>query len=376
MITLASFLDASPTVEEVDRRIESLEDELHKLRYYRNQHSTVSRLPTEILASIFKVVALSEGFSRGSLKKTNLRHGRLVITHVCKRWRDIAITNPQIWCIVYTSMRRELAQLFVERSRSLSLYIATDLNTSRHSEDTIKYLLTHSTRIWRLEMWNCPPEAVEGLTQLKAPMLKQVSLTVDDDRHQASKMTFLSADPDVPPLRYLSLRNVLFDLDSPFLSQLRTLKLYYTYLVLPEEYHQKLLPFLSRLQRLRHLELDGAIVPSPTHLEDPVVEMPSLFTLQLRPANLRPTLRVLDHLSLPSLRFFNLTINVVTNSEILLPLRATLYKMIPHIESPHVRVDITHNFPSKFESYMSVWSHADRAEDATPTFRISISNAF
>ncbi|KAJ8517945.1 hypothetical protein ONZ45_g4957 [Pleurotus djamor] len=292
MTTVASLLDTSPTVEEVDRRIASLEDErVHKLRHYRNQHSTISRLPPEILTTIFTFVALSEGTPRKSLKEANLRHGRLIITHVCQHWRNTAITNPRIWCIVYTNMPRELARLFVERSRSRSLYVATDLNTSRHSEDTIDYLLTHSTRIWRFEIRNCPLDIVKRLARLNLPMLEQVSLAVDDDRHQPARMTFLHG----PPLRYLSLRNVLFDLDSPFLSQIRTLKLNYTDPFTSEEYPRKLLPLLSRLQHLRHLELDVAIVALAKNLEDTIVEMPSLLTLQLRAAK-PPTLQVLDHL--------------------------------------------------------------------------------
>ncbi|KAJ8517947.1 hypothetical protein ONZ45_g4958 [Pleurotus djamor] len=50
--------------------------------------------------------------------------------------------------------------------------------------------------------------------------------------------------------------------------------------------------------------------------------------------------------------------------------------MISQIESPHARVEVTHNIPSEFISSVSVWPHADRTEDPPPTFRISISKHF
>ncbi|KAJ8474676.1 hypothetical protein ONZ45_g15872 [Pleurotus djamor] len=371
MTTLASFLDASPTATEIDQRIESLKDEIRKLRYYRNaQHSTISGLPTEIVANIFKVLVLSEGVQRHSFKGDPLNNC-LLITHVCKLWRNIAVTTPQIWAVMYTHVPKELAQLYVERSGSLPLHVSGLSEYTPHNDTTVQYLLAASARIRKIEIWDCTPRLIRIFSRLEAPKLKEVSFKVENSRHPVSKVAFLPIKLGGPSLRYLSLRNTTLDLHSPALLRLRTLRLIDAdpdFMASPQE----MLSFLGRLKRLRYLTLAKAMAGSIENIGSTIIDMPSLLTLRLRVTE-PPPLGILNHILSPSLRLLALTVDVVNNAETLLPLRATLDKMIAQIKSPHIRVHVTRS-NSGFASSLSIRPYVKKDLKEVPPFKISISS--
>ncbi|KAJ8455132.1 hypothetical protein ONZ45_g19040 [Pleurotus djamor] len=288
MTPLAIFFEALPPVEEVDRRIESLKDEIRKLQYYRNaQHSTISRLPTEIWANIFEILVLSEGVPRHGLHTFNPLRDCLVITH------------------------------------------------------------------------------------LKAPILKEASFLMDHSRIPTSKVTFLSVERSGPPLQCISLRNVPLDLRSPALLGLKTLKIidpHSNFKTSPQE----MISALEPLKYLKHLTLTRAMAGSTKSLGRTVIDMPSLLTLRLTISE-PSTLGVLNHISSPSLRSLVLTVEVVSNAETLLPLRATLAKMIPQIKSPYIRIDVTHS-GSEFLSSLNIWPHVDKRSKGEAPIKVVISS--
>src|ERR1700730_4144150 len=75
----------------IDDEIKSLEASLRALKSRRNALVPISHLPPEILAAIFSFLSPSV-WNRG----IDLLEW-LSVTHVCHRWRDIALTHPRLW---------------------------------------------------------------------------------------------------------------------------------------------------------------------------------------------------------------------------------------------------------------------------------------
>ena len=51
----------------------------------------IRRLPTEILSEIFRTLP------RGPEVEASISNSPLLLTQVCSRWRDVAISTPQLW---------------------------------------------------------------------------------------------------------------------------------------------------------------------------------------------------------------------------------------------------------------------------------------
>ncbi|KAJ8078376.1 hypothetical protein PM082_000583 [Marasmius tenuissimus] len=84
-------------------------------RLAHNQQPVMCRIPPEILCAIF-VETLPDSSS------TSYPDVLLAVTHICRRWRHVAIDNPTLW--IYPDMRRViLGDAMVQRSRSLPLHI-------------------------------------------------------------------------------------------------------------------------------------------------------------------------------------------------------------------------------------------------------------
>lgn len=104
-------------------------------------------LPPEILVIIFQYVATNQpAFSTaasqclghrvstlrlmaGSCARCRIVYmGWITVAHVCRRWRDIALTTPSLWTILsnYTPIRA--AEVFLERSGELGLTLLWELD--------------------------------------------------------------------------------------------------------------------------------------------------------------------------------------------------------------------------------------------------------
>ncbi|KAJ7486924.1 hypothetical protein FB451DRAFT_1228350 [Mycena latifolia] len=140
----------------------------------------VEHLPDEILALIFKVEAdLPLG-----------RHERpvpLIISSVCKRWRVVALSSPEVWTTVRISARRSLAcaTVFLQRSTPLPFRLSINTETDGRTIDiapVLDVLLPHVARCSGLALCLSDDDlcawivALQGQEQLRAVRL--LSLTV------------------------------------------------------------------------------------------------------------------------------------------------------------------------------------------------------
>ncbi|KAH9891318.1 hypothetical protein C8Q73DRAFT_119840 [Cubamyces lactineus] len=159
-----------------------------------NSFLPIERLPPEILLIIFGHVARLDRTRRQLLK-----HGRRIedrrlriarpalsallgLTHVCKRWRDIALNAPALWTHIGAWRRREL-DAFLARSRSLPL--STHIVTENLA-DTARVLAQHGGRMVRLdltvvgEMWR---HGLSPALQFEAPLLQCLTIALERDAH-------------------------------------------------------------------------------------------------------------------------------------------------------------------------------------------------
>ncbi|KAH9994210.1 hypothetical protein BJV77DRAFT_916545, partial [Russula vinacea] len=98
----------------------------------------VNRLPTELLVHIF-------GFLGG---------GAFVVpaSHVCRRWRDIALDTPSLWTVIRENDDMFAAQCFMERSKNAKLDVSVLLDM-REPDDFVIFqslVMPHAIRIRRL----------------------------------------------------------------------------------------------------------------------------------------------------------------------------------------------------------------------------------
>ena len=103
----------------IDEKIAQLEQSILQLKSRRNELAPISRLPPEILGSIF-VRAAAAGRSRHVSAVVNF-------TYVCGLWRSVALNTPSIWCSI-PFRNRGWANAMLERSKILNLMVNGDLS--------------------------------------------------------------------------------------------------------------------------------------------------------------------------------------------------------------------------------------------------------
>ncbi|KAJ8514641.1 hypothetical protein ONZ45_g7857 [Pleurotus djamor] len=244
MPPITQFLDTSPTIEEVRRKIEALRADIRTLEGYCNARLLViSRLPSEVLSIIFEYVAIL-----GSPLYSKPYAGWLGVTQVCRLWRDVAINSPRLWNTMYSHSKLDLAKLFLERSKSAPLYIKT--LDSYPNVELLGLWFSHASRLKGIQLKYSHYRSTWTplFNKLKAPNLETLDLQTSDIT-KFELTTEVDAD-HVPPLRDVKLSNCYFDLHNPFLSQLRTLHIQYNHYATPTP----MLEVMFALKEMQHLE--------------------------------------------------------------------------------------------------------------------------
>ncbi|KAH8084330.1 hypothetical protein BXZ70DRAFT_957730 [Cristinia sonorae] len=117
-----SSVDVAPFLEGIDNAIAACESIINgykrllsSLRTKQNSLALVHRLPDEFLESVFwRTVDWSEG-SRNAL----------LLSHVCHRWRNVALQSPRLWSVIVVSgqVKPSLFQVFIGRAHYIPLRI-------------------------------------------------------------------------------------------------------------------------------------------------------------------------------------------------------------------------------------------------------------
>jgi hypothetical protein len=83
---------ANEAIRLIDLQIANLRESIRALHYQRNALVPISKLPVEILTKIFMLH--QENVTR---RYTIQRLGWIKITHVSRRWREIALIFSGLW---------------------------------------------------------------------------------------------------------------------------------------------------------------------------------------------------------------------------------------------------------------------------------------
>lgn len=187
----------------------------------------INRLPPELLIHIFSF----------------LGGGAAVVpaSHVCRRWRDVALGTPSLWTIIRERDDIFAAQCFMERSQNAKLDLSVVIDMREPNDFAIFQFLVipHATRVRRLHVDVYGDRAYDFYCLLAArdfllPVLEHFSIRMneygwrDDTRHGPlpsffgeseclERLTFRAALPLrthlSPTIRSLTLAERVFDLD-------------------------------------------------------------------------------------------------------------------------------------------------------------------
>ncbi|KAJ8514623.1 hypothetical protein ONZ45_g7850 [Pleurotus djamor] len=269
MPPITQFLDTSPSIEEVRKKIEALRVDIRTLEGYVNARLlVVSRLPSEVLSIIFEYVAIL-----GSPLHKKPYAPRLRASQVCRLWRNVAINTPRLWNSIYSHSKLDLAKLFLERSKSTPLYINT-IDTP--NTDLLALWFSHPGRLKGIQLnhsYYYRSSWIPLFNSLKAPNLETLELRTT----HSTKLEFApEVDVDhVPPLRDVKLVQCYFDIRNPFLSQVRTLYIHYNQNSHLEPMLEVMLA-LKEMQHLESLELTDLLRFSEDVPGDLLIELPQL----------------------------------------------------------------------------------------------------
>lgn len=109
----------------------------------RNQYTTISMVPTELISKVFENVWVL------GCEAEEVYPAELLLCQITSKWCTIAITTPQIWSrIVVTPLTSSnKIELYLKRSGAIGLTFRLDIGLeSRYLEDLIYIIKPHIQR--------------------------------------------------------------------------------------------------------------------------------------------------------------------------------------------------------------------------------------
>ncbi|KAK7018476.1 F-box domain-containing protein [Favolaschia claudopus] len=172
------ILDAEHTLSALRVQESVVKERLHAYKY------PVSTLPNELIAEIF-LHFLPKYPICPPLAGPN---SPIILTHICRSWRDIAIATPRLWRAVSLSGRRSWANpnnINLWFSRAGCLPLALRLNEADGYDPAalalMRAVLPYRSRCEYLELRL--DDYIPGLPELEGefPLLRHLDLELDDD---------------------------------------------------------------------------------------------------------------------------------------------------------------------------------------------------
>ncbi|KAJ7291513.1 hypothetical protein C8J57DRAFT_217616 [Mycena rebaudengoi] len=243
----------------------------HALRARRNSLTSLARVPPEILAIILGICCAPERVDGPSFISSHLAP-LLAVTHVCSRWRDIALGNRKFWTHISTSEPRWAVEM-LRRSGSAPLVVCVDLwpNPTPRSLNDRKaaprdVILSQLARIRELHL--TPDESELSLPPallVPAPLLDTLHLWGDPHLELTDPVPPSLFQGQAAALRHLFLTRCLLDWTSPLWNNLISLEL--TSVLIRLDFYDFLQAF-ARMPHLRRLALTDALPVIPISSEN------------------------------------------------------------------------------------------------------------
>ncbi|KAJ7866604.1 hypothetical protein B0H14DRAFT_3861976 [Mycena olivaceomarginata] len=230
------------------------------LRTRRNSLASVSALPIELLTPILELCP-TIAVDTPDFKTANFVRG-VTLSHVCRRWREIALKRSTFWTHIVLSRPRWALEM-LHRSRAAPLAVGADLGSVLPKQIAARDLvLAQLFRIRELRL-HMAAQRIPAPLLLPAPVLETFHLHFPDLLEIVVPANLFAAE--VPRLRHLSLQYCSLQWDSPLWVNLVSLELIHSPI------HVDLLANMPHLRTLTLIESFLAMVgtgkPVPLDLE-------------------------------------------------------------------------------------------------------------
>ncbi|TFY68783.1 hypothetical protein EVG20_g3416 [Dentipellis fragilis] len=304
-------VSASSITERIQATRRMLEAELGAMQHVmclvrnrQNDLAPISMLPAEVLVNIFlRLPQSSESLGRSS----EMRWIRAV-SHVCHRWRELALQSASLWININPSLGVQWVSEMLSRSRSAPLRVTLDGSLLLGYLDAVRDNMFR-TRHLQLNIMSHKSKDILYLFTMPAPMLEIIHIIGpfrDQDAHFPHRTLFSEI---TPKLRRVAIRNCVFSVTIPLFSGLAHLDIEIAYrhpgeeiLPLGDSRETMLNRFFDCLELMPGLEflrlIDCFGVDSTTtNLMNgrPTFQPPNLHTLII--SDIQPScIAILDHI--------------------------------------------------------------------------------
>ncbi|KAI0038315.1 hypothetical protein FA95DRAFT_1600159 [Auriscalpium vulgare] len=254
----------------------------------------VDHLPPEILTIIFSILSSIDPPRSNAKRKYKL--GWVTVTHVCQRWRNIALRNPLLWAsnIALPSQLGDLwAATFLTRSQTMPLTVTSGGPTVPFSDTS--FIGENLARICAITVQLTTSSFLLLALCTPAPLLHTLNIKTDGDIHPLQLALFGGA-AGLPELRHLSVLTWKAEPWIPLLVEQLVSVDMNIHTAVTHAHFANILAALGRMPALERLALD--MYPADTD-GVPVTLLPSLRHLTLGQFS-RDVLSILPHLALPA----------------------------------------------------------------------------
>jgi hypothetical protein len=182
----------------IDQVINTLDESTKALKSRHNELSPISCLPSDVLAAIFSFLSVfswDEGYGIFAL---------IYVTHVCRRWREIALNHPPFWSrIDITELTPVGMAEILARVKMAPLHLEADTIEweTEHLETLGTYLYTHISHTRDLKIRGYLPATVVDRLVSPAPILKSLSLSESNTSNVIPDNLFKYTTPSLTSLK-------------------------------------------------------------------------------------------------------------------------------------------------------------------------------
>ncbi|EGN96756.1 hypothetical protein SERLA73DRAFT_161770 [Serpula lacrymans var. lacrymans S7.3] len=301
---------SSPSVisqarSQIDKELIALDESMRVLRTRRNSLAPISRLPPELLSTIFTHCAHSPHLHEHATFSIRF----IKVGHVCRHWRAVALGCPSLWSNLVFSYPRWTDEMLI-RSKMAPLVVKVDLTyMTPKVVEALQQALKHSIRVKDFKLIASKEMMEKLLNQVSgpAPLLESLSLSNSRYSHYTTESGYplpeVMFEGQTPRLRRLELFKCDISWNSALLSGLTHLDIRNTAASARPTMSQ-VLSALERMPSLQVLTLEESLptLPESVHKLPTigcVVPLQALRSIRLS-GRVIDCAHVLAHMSYPS----------------------------------------------------------------------------
>ncbi|KAG2157837.1 uncharacterized protein EDB93DRAFT_819107 [Suillus bovinus] len=283
----------------IDEESAALVESMRVPRVWKNGQIPISRLPDEILLMIFKHFEEERrlnGYDSDDDFESDAVDDApacLVVTHVCRRWRKVALECPTLWRFISSTSLYWL-DVMLERSQQAPL-VVTYTTFAISLKGCLEKILLHLPHIKYLELRALSyhvGRVMDLLSSQPAPMLETFKFSVYGQLPSTVSISDTIFQGQAPSLRYLEVDYCNPRWSSSIFSGLRTL--YVAKTSLPD-----LLSALQCTDTLEQLTLRYDFLQTGQSILIDGVPLPRLKKIVLDGTSLETAVSLLGRLALP-----------------------------------------------------------------------------